>query len=147
MYSFDRTSGLVQCSLPPCYLCEHLLWQQMTLENLQKSKDCQSDPSIHILWPTTLQSIPDRNHEQNNHYDAAAMKLLDELFAGNDSETQLEDDDLEDMDHQQKCSRLTHLIGCHMPFSYHIWLWQGLSCGVCHVEDYSGRIQYSQGIS
>ena len=80
------------------YLCENLLWQQTTLENLQKSKDHQSDLSIHILQPTTLQSVPDQNHEQDDHNDAAVMKLLDELFAGNDPETQLEDDDLEDMD-------------------------------------------------
>ena len=46
--------------------------------------------------------MPDRNHEQNDHDDAAAMKLLDELFAGNDPETQLEDDDLEDMDDSEE---------------------------------------------
>ena len=30
------------------------------------------------------------------------MKLLDELFAGNDPETQLEDDDLEDMNNSEE---------------------------------------------
>ena len=78
-------------------LCVNLSWQKETLEKFQKSKDQQSVPSTPIIPSTSAQLGPDATFEQDEQDDAAAMRLLDQLLAGDNPDTILEYDDQEDI--------------------------------------------------
>lgn len=80
------------------YVCANLSWQKRILEDLQNSKDRQYVPNVLSEQPLPNATIrpdglADPQFDRESGNDAAAMRLLDQLLAGDDRNEMVEEDD------------------------------------------------------
>ena len=76
-------------------MCPTLTWQKGILEGLQAKKDHHPVPSMRRFHPATTRSadpVPNTEHEGDT--DDAAMRLLEQLFDGDDPDQMMEDLDV-----------------------------------------------------